>query len=406
HRATLVNLRHGAATMDTLVTLGTFAAYFWSAVVLVFGDGPVYFETAAVIITLILLGRWLEGRAKLRAGEAIRALADLGASTARLEDGTEIPAEDVAVGQRFVVRPGEKVATDGVVVDGASAVDVSLVTGEPVPVDVGVGDEVVGASVNASGRLLVEATRVGRDTALAQIARMVEEAQGRQAPVQRLVDRVAAVFVPAVLFVAAVTLVAWLVLDGSVDDAFTAAVAVLIIACPCALGLATPTAIMVGTGRGAQLGVLIKGGEVLESTRQVDTVVLDKTGTVTEGRMALVRVAVADGEDEATVRERAAAVEGASEHPIAAAVATAVDAPSTPDNFLNLPGRGVRGRVDGTAVLVGRRTLFESIPPELDAVVEEASAAGRTSVFAGWGGSARGVFVVADEVKPTSAEAV
>ena len=407
HRATLANLRHGAATMDTLVTLGTLSAYTWSVVSLLFIDeGAVYFDTSAVIITLILLGRWFEGRARLRTGEAVRALADLGASTALLEDGTEIPAEALAVGQRFVVRPGEKIATDGRVVGGHSAVDVSLLTGEPVPVEVVVGDEVVGASINESGRLVVRATKVGADTALAQISRMVEEAQGRQAPVQRLVDRVAAVFVPVVLAIAVVTLAAWLLLGDSVDEAFTAAVAVLIIACPCALGLATPTAIMVGTGRGAQLGVLIKGGEVLESTRQVDTVVLDKTGTVTEGRMALVDVVAGSGEDEGVLRHRAAAVEAASEHPIAAAVAGAVDEPAGVEDFENLPGRGVRGTVDAVEVLVGRRTLFDDVPGGVEDAVAIAEAEGQTAVLVGWGGTARGVFVVADRVKDTSAEAI
>jgi Cu+-exporting ATPase len=407
HEATITNLRHRAVTMDTLVTLGTLAAYTWSVVALLFvEDASVYFDTSAVIITLILLGRWFEGRARLRTGEAVRALADLGAATATLEDGAEVPAESLAVGQRFVVRPGEKIATDGRVVGGHSAVDVSLLTGEPVPVEVGVDDEVVGASINQAGRLVVRATRVGADTALAQISRMVEEAQGRQAPVQRLVDRVAAVFVPTVLTIAAVTLVAWLVLGDSVDEAFTAAVAVLIIACPCALGLATPTAIMVGTGRGAQLGILIKGGEVLESTRQVDTAVLDKTGTVTEGRMTLVDVIVGPDEDGHLVQERAAAVEVASEHPIAAAVATAVEAPSPVDDFENLAGRGVRGTVDGVEVRVGRRTMFDDVPDPLDDAVDRAEADGRTAVLVGWGGRARGVLVVADRIKDTSAEAV
>jgi Cu+-exporting ATPase len=407
HQATLTNLRHRAVTMDTLVTLGTMAAYLWSVVsLLLIDDGAIYFETSAVIITLILLGRWLEGRARLRTGEALRALADLGAATAVLEDGTEIPAEALEVGQRFTVRPGEKIATDGVVVAGHSAVDVSLLTGEPVPVEVGVGDEVVGASLNDSGRLVVEATRVGADTALAQISRMVDEAQGRQAPVQRLVDRVAAVFVPAVLGIATVTLAAWLVFGDSVEDAFTAAVAVLIIACPCALGLATPTAIMVGTGRGAQLGILIKGGEVLESTRQIDTAVLDKTGTVTEGRMTLVDVVVGDGQTEAEVRVRAAAVEAASEHPIAAAIAAAVDDGPVVDDFENLAGRGVRGVVDGTEVLVGRRSLFDRVPDDLEEAAARAETQGRTAVLVGWADVARGVLVVADRVKDTSAEAI
>jgi Cu+-exporting ATPase len=407
HRATITNLRHHAVTMDTLVTLGTLSAYAWSVVaLLVVEDGAVYFETSAVIITLILLGRWLEGRARLRTGEAVRALADLGAAVATLEDGSRVPAESLAVGQRFVVRPGEKIATDGRVVAGHSAVDLSLLTGEPVPVEVGVDDEVIGASLNESGRLVVRATRVGADTALAQISRMVEEAQGRQAPVQRLVDRVASVFVPAVLAISLVTLLVWLTAGDSADEAFTAAVAVLIIACPCALGLATPTAIMVGTGRGAQLGVLIKGGEVLESTRQIDTVVLDKTGTVTEGRMALVEVVAGTGERESDVRARSAAVEAASEHPVGAAIAAAAAQPAAVEEFENLAGRGVRGTVDGVEVLVGRRALFDQVPADLDEAGRRAEARGRTAVFVGWAGTARGVLVVADRIKDTSAEAV
>ncbi len=315
HRATLMNLRHGTTTMDTLVSMGTLSAWTWSTVVLVWslgdettsmsemsgmsmsGDGlHVYYETAAVIIALILIGKWLEIRAKRRSGDALRALADLGVRQARLVDGTEVPVEELAPGMRFVVRPGEKVATDGVVVEGHSAIDASMVTGEPVPVEVGPGTEVIGATVNENGSLVVEATRVGADTALAQIVRLVDEAQGSRAEVQRLADRVAAVFVPVAIGISVITLVAWLSITGDVDDAFTAAVAVLIIACPCALGLATPLGIMVGTGRAAQLGVIIKGGEVLEDTRRIDTIVLDKTGTVTEGKMALVEVVVPSGD--------------------------------------------------------------------------------------------------------------
>ena len=317
HRAALVNLRHGTATMDTLVSMGTLAAWTWSTVALLFlgaadtgdsgmggmsgmtgssgSDAHVYFETAGVIITLILLGKWFEARARRRSGDALRKLAELGAKTARLVDGTEIPLASLEVGDRFVVRPGEKVATDGVVVEGHSAVDVSMLTGEPVPVEVGPGDDVIGATVNANGHLVVEATRVGADTALAQIVTLVEEAQGSKAPIQRLADQIAGVFVPTVLVIAVLTVVGWLVTGHSVEDAFTAAVAVLIIACPCALGLATPTAIMVGTGRGAQLGIIIKGGEVLEQTRRVDVAVVDKTGTITEGRMELVATTVVDG---------------------------------------------------------------------------------------------------------------
>ncbi len=310
HRATWRNLRHGSTTMDTLVSMGTLSAWTWSTVVLVGSVGDehsgmadmgsmsmtdssathVYYETAAVIVALILIGKWLEIRAKRRSGDAIRALADLGVRTARLEDGTDVPLDQLTVGSRFLVRPGEKIATDGIVVDGHSSVDASMVTGEPVPVEVGPGDEVIGATVNANGSLLVEAVRVGADTALAQIIRLVDEAQGSRAEVQRLADRVAAVFVPTAIAIAVLTLFGWLAVTGDADDAFTAAVAVLIIACPCALGLATPLGIMVGTGRAAQLGVIIKGGEVLEDTRRIDTIVLDKTGTVTEGRMRLVDV--------------------------------------------------------------------------------------------------------------------
>jgi P-type Cu+ transporter len=422
HRAAAVNLRHRTATMDTLVSIGTLAAWGWSTVAVLFlgaaepdhhgghleaGTRPdVYFETAAVIVTLILVGRFLEARARARSGDAIRALAALGAPVARLEDGTEIPAEHLAVGMRFVVRPGEKVATDGRVVDGHSAVDTSLVTGEPVPVEVGPGDEVIGATVNAQGRLVVEATRVGADTALAQIVRLVDEAQGSTAPVQRLADRVAGVFVPVVLGVAVATLAGWLLTGHPADDAFTAAVAVLVVACPCALGLATPTAIMVGTGRGAQLGLIIKGGEVLESTRQADVVVLDKTGTVTEGRMELVDAVAAPDVDRSRLLRLAASVEAASEHPVGRAVAAAVADLDRVAAFESLPGRGVRGTVDGLEVLVGRRSLFEEVPGDVEAAAAAAEAEGRTAVLAGWDGTARGVLVVADRVKPTSAGAV
>ena len=323
--------------MDTLVTVGTVAAWAWSVVALVFldaagsgmqemagmdagGHAHVYFETAAVVTTLLLLGKFFETRATRRSSDALRALLELGARSARLESGEEVPADALRVGQRFVVRPGEKIATDGVVVDGSSAVDVSMLTGESVPVEVSTGDDVFGASVNASGRLVVEATRVGRETALAQIARLVAEAQGTKAPVQRLADRVSAVFVPAVILIALGTLAAWLVLGHAAEDAFTAAVAVLIIACPCALGLATPTAIMVGSGRGAQLGIVIKGGDVLEATRRVDVAVLDKTGTVTTGRMTLVGQEVAPGVDAGVVHRLVASAEDASEHPIARAI--------------------------------------------------------------------------------------
>jgi len=430
HRAALRNARHGTATMDTLVSIGALSAYAWSTVALLFlgagdpdddggmsmagmadmasgDDAHVYFETAAVIVTLILLGKWFEARAKRRSGEAIRALGELGARTATLEDGTEVAVEDLAPGMRVVVRPGERVPTDGRVVDGTSAVDESMLTGEPVPVDKAPGDEVIGATVNTDGRLVVEATRVGADTALAQIVRLVGEAQGSAAPVQRLADRVSAVFVPVVLGIALVTLAGWLLTGHGVDEAFTAAVAVLIIACPCALGLATPTAIMVGTGRGAQMGVLIKGGEVLERTRAVDTVVFDKTGTLTEARMELVAAEpVEPGVERTVLLRRAASVEAMSEHPIAAAVAAASADLRPVEGFRNLPGRGVRGTVDGVEVLVGRRLLFDEVPAAVEAAAAAQEAAGRTAVLAGWDGRAVGVLAVADAVKPTARSAV
>jgi Cu+-exporting ATPase len=412
HLAMVKNARHRTASMDTLVSVGTLAAYAWSVVVLVFlGDGhDVYFETAAVIITFLLLGRYFEARARGRAGEALRKLLALGAKTARLENGDEIPIASLEVGDRFVVRPGEKIATDGVVVDGASAVDVSMLTGEPVPVEVGPGSDVFGATVNASGRLVVRATRVGSDTALAQIARLVDEAQGTKAPVQRLADRVSAIFVPVVFAIALATLVAWLVAGNAIDEAFSAAVAVLIIACPCALGLATPTAIMVGTGRGAQLGIVIKGGEVLEATRRVDAVLLDKTGTITEGRLELHDVVVAPGEDASRVLRLAGSAEDVSEHPIAQAVAKGARARGAelvaPTEFTNDAGSGVRATVAGQPVLVGRREMFGSVPKALDDAVATAAAEGRTAVFAGWDDVARAVFVVSDRTKPTSAAAI
>jgi Cu+-exporting ATPase len=393
HRAALNGLRHGTATMDTLISLGTTAAYVWSLVALLaLEDAEVYFEVASVITTLILLGRWLESRARRRSGAALRALLELGAKEARvLRDGAEVsvPLEELAVGDLFVVRPGAKVATDGVVVEGRSAVDQSMLTGEPVPVDVSPGAELAGATVNTSGRLIVRATRVGADTAVAQIARLVAEAQAGRAPIQRLADRVSAVFVPIVIGLSLATLAGWLLFDGDVSAAFTAAVAVLIIACPCALGLATPTALMVGTGRGAQLGIVIKGPEVLEQTRRASTVVLDKTGTVTEGRMTLVDVVPTDGATRADVLRLAGAVEDASEHPIAQAVAAAarteLGSLPTVEDFENRPGFGVAGRVDGHLVEVGR---------------------GEGAICVAWDGVPRATLVVADTVKPTSAEAV
>ncbi|MGA5357341.1 heavy metal translocating P-type ATPase [Streptomyces purpurascens] len=431
HRAAWTNARHAAATMDTLVSLGTLAAFGWSLWALFLGDAgmpgmrhpfeltvsrgdgasQIYLEVASGVTAFILLGRYLEARSKRRAGAALRALLELGAKdVAVLRDGREvrIPAQRLAVGDRFVVRPGEKIATDGTVVEGASAVDASMLTGESVPVDVAAGDTVTGATVNAGGRLVVEATRVGADTQLARMAKLVEDAQNGKAEVQRLADRISGIFVPVVLLIAVATAGAWLGLTGDGVAAFTAAVAVLIIACPCALGLATPTALMVGTGRGAQLGILIKGPEVLESTRRIDTVVLDKTGTVTTGRMTLQEVYVAEGADEKEVLRLAGAVEHASEHPVARAIALGAEerAGRLPEveGFRSVPGRGVHGRVEGREVAVGR--LFDDVPPELARARDEAERAGRTAVLAGWDGTARAVLAVADAVKETSAEAV
>jgi Cu+-exporting ATPase len=408
HRATWVNLRHRATTMDTLISMGVLAAYGWSLWALVTDSGEMYLEVAATVTVFLLAGRWAEAGARRRSGAALRALLELGArDVAVLRDGVEerVPVESLVVGDLFVVRPGEKVATDGEVVEGTSAIDASLLTGESVPVEVGPGDAVVGATVNDGGRLVVRATRVGSDTKLAQIARLVTEAQSGKAPVQRLADRVSAVFVPAVIVLAVATLVTWLVTGHSADDAFTAAVAVLIIACPCALGLATPTALLVGTGRGAQLGILIKGPEVLESTRRVDTVVLDKTGTVTTGRMALVDVV---GGERAEVLRLAGALEDASEHPIARAIADAARAelgalPAV-TSFANTAGLGVSGVVEGHEVLAGRPAFVD--PGPLTGAVDDAQAAGRTAVVVAWDGAPRAVLVVADTVKATSAEAV
>jgi len=437
HQAAWTNLRHGAATMDTLISLGVVSAFAWSLYALFLGGAgepgmkmpftlipsrgtgaeEIYLEVAAGVTAFILAGRYFEARAKRRSGAALRALLELGAKdVAVLRDGTEvrIPVEELAVSNEFVVRPGEKIATDGVVVTGSSAVDASMLTGESVPVEVGVADAVVGGTVNAGGRLVVRATRVGSDTQLAQMARLVEDAQNGKAAVQRLADRVSAVFVPIVIVLALATLGFWLGNGASAEIAFTAAVAVLIIACPCALGLATPTALLVGTGRGAQLGILIKGPEVLESTRRVDTVVLDKTGTVTTGRMALVDVLLAEGEDRAEVLRLAGALEHSSEHPIAQAIATGAETevgklPAVED-FANVEGLGVQGIVDGHAVLVGRTRLLEEwsqyLPDGLAHAKAHAEAEGSTAVAVGWDGKARGVLVVADTVKPSSAQAV
>ncbi|MFD4889785.1 heavy metal translocating P-type ATPase, partial [Kitasatospora sp. NPDC058397] len=436
HRAAWTNLKHGAATMDTLVSLGTGAAFLWSLWALFLGDagmpgmrhgfeltiarsdGPsnIYLEAAAGVTAFILAGRYFEARSKRTAGAALRALLELGAKDVTvLRGGAEvrIPVGGLAVGDRFVVRPGEKIATDGVVVEGASAVDASMLTGESVPVEVGVGDQVTGATVNAGGRLVVEATRIGADTQLSRMARLVEDAQNGKAAAQRLADRISAVFVPIVIVLAVATLGYWLGTGEGWTAAFTAAVAVLIIACPCALGLATPTALLVGTGRGAQLGILIKGPEVLESTRKVDTIVLDKTGTVTTGRMTLLAVHTAEGVDEAEALRLAGALEHASEHPIARAIATAAaEAGELPavEGFENVPGLGVQGVVDGHAVVAGREALLNDwsqyLPEGLAAAKRAAEAAGRTAIAVGWDGGARAVLEVADAVKPTSAEAI
>jgi len=439
HRAAWANLRHGAATMDTLISVGTIAAFAWSLYALFLGDAGVigmrhgfsftpergmgssqiYLEVAAGVTVFILAGRYFEARAKRRSGAALRALLELGAKdVAVLRDGVEIrvPVEQLAVDDRFVVRPGEKIATDGVVVDGTSAIDASLLTGESVPVEVGPGDAVTGATVNAGGRLVVRATRIGADTALAQIARLVEDAQTGKAQVQRLADRVSAIFVPVVIALAVATLGFWLVAatTDSITAAFTAAVAVLIIACPCALGLATPTALMVGTGRGAQLGILIKGPEVLESTKRIDTIVLDKTGTVTTGRMTLLDVVAADGTSVEDVLRLAGSLEDASEHPIAAAIAAGARERGVTlmpvESFANTEGLGVQGVVDGHAVVVGRERFLAdwALHPssELLAARDTAESAGRTPVFVGWDGATCGLLVVADAIKDTSAEAV
>ena len=449
HRAAWINLRHGAATMDTLISLGVSAAFLWSLYALFFGhagmpgmthtfewsvtpsDGAddIYLEVAAGVTTFVLAGRYFEQRSKRRAGAALRALLQIGAKDVAVlrpaAGGTiaevRVPIAELRVGEEFVVRPGEKIATDGVVASGTSAVDASMVTGESMPVEVAPGDPVVGATVNAGGRLVVRATRVGEDTQLAQMARLVEDAQSGKAKVQRLADRISGVFVPIVLLLALGTLAGWLLTGASASMAFTAAVAVLIIACPCALGLATPTALLVGTGRGAQLGILIKGPEVLESTRTVDTVVLDKTGTVTTGRMSLVDVVVAGDRDRdaaasgrAQLLRLAGALEHASEHPIAQAIARAAaeetGAHPAVESFQNLPGKGVSGVVDGHAVFVGRAALLTdwalTVPAGVADAKASAEALGRTAVLVAWDGEVRGLLVVADQVKPTSAEAV
>jgi P-type Cu+ transporter len=438
HRAAWANLKHGAATMDTLISLGVLSAWLWSLYALFIGDAgtndmrmafdlvptagnggnEIYLETASIVTTFILAGRYFEARAKRRAGAALKALLELGAKDVSLldADGNErrVPVDQLVAGDRFVVRPGEKVATDGIVEEGASAVDQSLLTGESVPVEKAPGDEVAGATVNAGGRLVVRATKVGADTAVAQIAKLVTDAQTGKAPVQRLADRISGVFVPIVIGLALATLGFWLGAGEDPTFAFTAAVAVLIIACPCALGLATPTALLVGTGRGAQLGLLIKGPEILESTRKVDTIVLDKTGTVTTGKMALADLALVAGEDRDEVLRIAGALEDASEHPIAQAIARAAreqlgDLPAV-EHFTNREGLGVEGVVDGHGVQIGRPSLMTewslTLTAELDAARRVAEAQGRTAVVVAWDGAVRAVLVVADTVKPSSAAAV
>jgi Cu+-exporting ATPase len=437
HRAAVTNARHGAATMDTLISVGTSAAFLWSLWALFLGTagtpgmthpfeltiargdgaGNIYLEAAAGVTAFILAGRYFEARSKRKAGAALKALLELGAKDVTvLRGGREerVPAGELKAGDRFLVRPGEKIATDGTVVEGTSAVDASMLTGESVPVEVAVGDAVTGATVNVGGRLVVEATRVGADTQLARMAKLVEDAQNGKAAAQRLADRISGVFVPVVIALALATLGFWLGNGAGLTAAFTAAVAVLIIACPCALGLATPTALMVGTGRGAQLGILIKGPEVLESTRRVDTVVLDKTGTVTTGRMTLLAVHTAEGTDEDEVLRLAGALEHASEHPVARAVAdgarSRLGALPVPEDFANVPGLGVQGVVEGHAVLVGREKLLAEwaldLPAGLARARAGAEAAGRTAITVAWDGEARAVLEVADAVKETSAEAV
>lgn len=437
HKAAWVNLKHGAATMDTLISMGTSAAFLWSLYALFFGtagapgmthpfeftlapsDGAanIYLEVGAGVTMFILAGRYFEKRSKKQAGAALRALLELGAKDVAVLRGgveTKIPVEDLRVGDEFVVRPGEKIATDGTVVSGTSAVDASMLTGEAIPVEVAEGDTVTGATTNVGGRLVVRATRIGSDTQLAQMAQLVEDAQTGKAEVQRLADRISGVFVPIVIVVAAVTLGGWLGAGFPVSAAFTAAVAVLVIACPCALGLATPTALLVGTGRGAQMGVLIKGPEVLESTRKVDTVVLDKTGTVTTGKMTLVEVVTEPGADRSELLRLAGALEDASEHPIAQAIAKGatqeVGALPAVEGFANIEGKGVQGVVEGHAVLVGRDSLLAEwslqLSDELAATKARAEGEGKTVVAVGWDGQARGILVVADTVKDTSVEAI
>lgn len=437
HRAAWANLRHGTATMDTLISMGTIAAFGWSFYALFWGtagmpgmrhafeftitrsDGTnnIYLEAASGVTTFILAGRFFEARAKRRAGVALRALLELGAKDVAVRrNGVEqrIPVEQLAVGDEFVVRPGEKIATDGVVIEGASAVDASMLTGESVPVEIRPDDHVIGATVNVGGRIVVRAKRIGTDTELAQMAKLVEEAQAGKTKAQRLADRISAIFVPIVIALSLASLGFWLAADRSAATAFTAAVAVLIIACPCALGLATPTALMVGTGRGAQLGILIKGPEVLESTRRADTIVFDKTGTVTTGEMTLLDVVTAAGERPDQLLRLAGALEAASEHPVAMAIVKAArkrvgELPAVED-FINFEGLGVQGVVEGHDVVVGRERLLaeraQHLPDRLAESIRQAESDGKTAVAIGWNGKARGVVVVADAVRPTSADAI
>lgn len=437
HRSAWVNLRHGAFTMDTLISVGTLAAYLWSAFCLIFGNAgtlgmkhpfslhlvradsldAVYFEAACGTITFILLGRWIEARSRSEAGSALRELLTMGARAVHVldDDGTETtrPIEALRVGQCFVVRPGEKIASDGEVVEGASAIDAHVITGESVPVDVGPGDRVVGATLNTNGRLVVRATAVGADTQLSQIAHLVEQAQTGKSNAQRLADRIASVFVPVVIVLALLAFCAWLVAGAGVGFAITAGVSVLIISCPCALGLATPTALLAGTGRGAQLGVVIRGPEALERARAIDTVVMDKTGTLTRGEMSVQRITAAPGEDEDRVLVAAAALEAGSEHPIARAVVARAagrgPAPAAGD-FRVVPGRGVRAVLDGADALVGSAALMSDegleVPGVLTAAAVAASDRGATVVLVAWDGAVRGVLTVSDELADNSARAV
>jgi Cu+-exporting ATPase len=430
HRATFANARHGAMTMDTLITLGTFAAYLWSLWALVFGAAGrigmthdaglmpgtgdatslVYFEVAAAVTTFLLLGRFIEQRSKRRAGAALRALMQLAAKDVELADGTRVPVDRLAVGDVFVVRPGEKVATDGRVRDGRASVDQSMITGESIPVDVSAGAAVTGGTLAVDGRLVVEATSIGDDTRLAHLARLIEDAQTGKSRVQRLADRISAVFVPIVIALAVATLIAWIAFGGSVSMGFTAAVAVLIIACPCALGLATPIAILVGTGRGAQRGILITGPEALESAEKIDTVVLDKTGTVTEGRMTIAALTVLEGAQAERVAHLVGSLEAASEHPVAVAIAGGATTPATVTDFSGHAGRGVTGAVEGRAVFAGRPAFAEELagplPSEAGDAVARAAESGATAVVAGWDGEVRAVYAVADTVRADSAETV